>query len=664
MCCIMLNEQSISQKFWCHAIETASFIMNRTSITKTSNKTPYEILRKKRPSLGYFKIFGCKCIISKTHNGIFLGYSHTSKAYKVYNKETSKIIETLDVSFDEETCLPLEDKLGENNDQSQNFNHTNLVEIIDHNDENDLENDFIAQAQNNTFAFISTIEPKCFEEAIRNENWFMAMHIEIDQLTRNDVWELVPLPNACTPLELKWAFSSTLHENGTICENQAKLVINDLDQVEKPINQIFAPVAQIESLRILLAYACSSMIKLKQMDVKNAFNKVINSEIYVSQPPGFINFQKPNHVFKIKKVLHGLDIENHLWQNSVASFLVESKYARGMKNKSLFFKIKDKHQIVIQIFEDDIVFGSTCQALHDEFIKRMHEKFNMNVLGDLKSILNLQVIQSDNGTFISESKYLRESLRKFDLENVKSIKTPMATDLKLTLDKEGISVDSSKYRCMIGCLLHLTASRPDIMFSVSLCARFQDNPKESHMNAVVRIFRYLKSTPYLGVWYPKASGIEISIYTDSDHAGDYVDRKSTSGVCTFVGECLTQWSCQKQTALAISTTEAEYVAAGRACQQALWMKQMFSDYNIHLQDVLVLCDNKGAIDLSKNPVHHSRTKHIEIRHHILRDNVQKGNILLEKVASEDNVADILTKPLKRETFNYLRLGLGLIEHRE
>lgn len=184
------------------------------------------------------------------------------------------------------------------------------------------------------------------------------------------------------------------------------------------------------------------------------------------------------------------------------------------------------------------------------------------------------------------------------------------------------------------------------------------------MNAVVRIFRYLKSTPYLGVWYPKASGIEISIYTDSDHAGDYVDRKSTSGVCTFVGECLTQWSCQKQTALAISTTEAEYVAARRACQQALWMKQMFSDYNIHLQDVLVLCDNKGAIDLSKNPVHHSRKKHIEIHHHILRDNVQKGNILLEKVASEDNVADILTKPLKRETFNYLRLGLGLIEHRE
>ena len=141
-----------------------------------------------------------------------------------------------------------------------------------------------------------------------------------------------------------------------------------------------------------------------------------------------------------------------------------------MKNKSLFFKIKDKHQIVIQIFEDDIVFGYTCQALHDEFIKNMHEKFNMNVLGDLKSILNLHVIQSNNGTFISESKYLRESLRKFDLENYKFIKTPMATDLKLTLDKEGISVDSSKYRCMIGSLLHLIASRLDIMFSVSLCA--------------------------------------------------------------------------------------------------------------------------------------------------------------------------------------------------
>ncbi|GKB39380.1 hypothetical protein Tco_0884322 [Tanacetum coccineum] len=199
------------------------------------------------------------------------------------------------------------------------------------------------------------------------------------------------------------------------------------------------------------------------------------------------------------------------------------------------------------------------------------------------------------------------------------------------------------------------------MFSVCLCARFQEAPKNSHLEAIKRIFRYIKGTSHLGLWYPKVTGLEKIVYADSDYATDYVYRKSTSGVCTFMGCYLTSWFSKKQIVLAISTIEAEYVFAEKACQQALWMKQALVDYDIKLDDIPVLCDNKGAIDLSKNPVLHSRTKHIEIRHHFLRDNVQKGNITIEKVNSEDNIADILTKPLKREPFNLLRLGLGLME---
>ncbi|GJV34712.1 retrovirus-related pol polyprotein from transposon TNT 1-94 [Tanacetum coccineum] len=255
-----------------------------------------------------------------------------------------------------------------------------------------------------------------------------------------------------------------------------------------------------------------------------------------------------------------------------------------------------------------------------------------------------------DGIFFNQSKYIKEMLKKFGLEDSKPTKTPMSTEIKLTKDDEADSVDSSKYRGMIGSLLYLTASRPDIMFSVCLCARFQENPKTTHLEAVKRIFRYIRGTSHLGLWYLKGTRIEIVVYADSDHAGDYVDRKSTSGVCTFMGCCLTSWFAKKQTALAISMTEAEYVSAGKACQQALWMKQALIDYGIRLDDVPIMCDNKGAIDLSKNPVQHSRTKHIEIRHHFLRDNVQKGNISIKKVASEDNIADIFTKPLKRERF--------------
>nr|GEV31314.1 copia protein [Tanacetum cinerariifolium] len=194
---------------------------------------------------------------------------------------------------------------------------------------------------------------------------------------------------------------------------------------------------------------------------------------------------------------------------------------------------------------------------------------------------------------------------------------------------------------------------------VCLCARFQEDPKTSHQEAVKRIFRYIKGTTHLGLWYPKGSGIETIVYADSDHAGDYVDRKSTSGVCTFMG-CLL-WFSKKQTALAIFTTEAEYVSTEKACQHALWLKQALVDYCVRLDDIPIMCDNKGAIDLSKNPVQHSRIKHIEIRHHFLHDNVQRGNISIEKVLSEDNIADVLTKPLKCEPFEYLRLGLGMME---
>ncbi|GKC09732.1 retrovirus-related pol polyprotein from transposon TNT 1-94 [Tanacetum coccineum] len=227
----------------------------------------------------------------------------------------------------------------------------------------------------------------------------------------------------------------------------------------------------------------------------------------------------------------------------------------------------------------------------------------------------------EDGIFFNQSKYIKEMLKKFGLEDSKPTKTPMSTKIKLTKDDEADSVDSSKYRGMIGSLLYLTASRPDIMFSVCLCARFQENPKTTHLEAVKRIFRYIRGTSHLGLWYPKGTGIETIVYADSDHAGDYVDRKSTSGVCTFMGCCLTSWFAKKQTALAISTTEAEYVSAGKACQQALWMKQALIDYGIRLDDVPIMCDNKGAIDLSKNPVQHSRTKHIEIRNGFINEEV-------------------------------------------
>ncbi|GJV82604.1 retrovirus-related pol polyprotein from transposon TNT 1-94 [Tanacetum coccineum] len=464
-----------------------------------------------------------------------------------------------------------------------------------------------AQNQSNFFCFISTIEPKNVNEALTDESWIIAMQEKLNQFIANDVWELVPQPKNMKIIGTKWVFRNKLDENYVVSQNKARLVAQGYNQQEGiDYDETYAPVARLESIRILLAYACALDFKLFQMDVKSAFlNGLINEDVYVAQPPGFTDFEKPNHVYKLKKALYGLKQAHKAWYDRLKAFLIKHKYKMGMVDNTLFTKKKSSNLIIIQIYVDDIIFGSTCQDMCDEFTKIIHDEFEMSMMGELNFFLRLQIKQMEDGIFFNKSKYIKEMLKKFGLEDSKPMKTPMSSDTKLTKDEECESVDSTKYRGMIGSLLYLMASRPDIMFSVCLCARFQEAPKTSHLEAVKRIFRYIKGTIHLGLWYPKGNNIETVVYADSDHAGDYLDRKSTSGIYTFVGCCLTSWLSKKQTALAISTIKAEYVSAGKACQQALWMKQALIDYDIRLDDVPIMCDNKGAIDLSKNPVQHS-----------------------------------------------------------
>ncbi|GKA82156.1 retrovirus-related pol polyprotein from transposon TNT 1-94 [Tanacetum coccineum] len=475
----------------------------------------------------------------------------------------------------------------------------------------------------------NVIEPKNINEALKDESWVMAMQEELIQFISNDVGELVPNLMDMTIIGTKWVYRNKLDENGVVTRNKARLVAQGYNQQEGiDYDETYALVARLESIRILLAYACALDFKLFQMDVKSAFlNGFINEEVYVAQPLGFIDFAKPNHVYRLKRVFYGLKQAPKAWYDRLKAFLIKHDYTMGMVDNTLFTKKKNSNLIIVQIYVDDIIFGSTCQELCDDFAKIMHDEFEMSMMRELNFFIGLQIKQLEDGIFFNQSKYIKEMLKKFGFEDSKPMKTPMSTETKLTKEEEGEFVDNTKYRGMIGSLLYLTTSRPDIMFNVCLYARFQEDPKTSHLEAVKRIFRYIKGTTHLGLWYPKGTDIETI----------------------------------KQTALAISTTEAEYVSAGKACQQALWMKQALINYGIRLDDIPIMCDNKGAIDLSKNPVQHSPSKHIKIRHHFLRDNVQKGNISIEKVSSKDNIADILTKPFKREPFNYLRLGLGMME---
>jgi hypothetical protein len=247
------------------------------------------------------------------------------------------------------------------------------------------------------------------------------------------------------------------------------------------------------------------------------------------------------------------------------------------------------------------------------------------------------------------------------MKDGKPIKTPMGTNGHLDLDTGGKSIDQKVYRSMIGSLLYLCASLPDIMLSICMCARFQADPKEVHLRAVKRIMRYLVYTPKFGLWYPRGSTFDLIGYSDTDWTGCKIDRKSTSGTCQFLGRSLVSWASKKQNSVALSTAEAEYIAAGHYCAQLLWMRQTLRDYGYILRKVPLLCDNESAIHMADNLVEHSRTKHIHIRYHFLRDHQEKGDIEIAYVNTQNQLADIFTKPLDEKTFSKLRNELNILD---
>ncbi|GJR99040.1 putative ribonuclease H-like domain-containing protein [Tanacetum coccineum] len=376
------------------------------------------------------------------------------------------------------------------------------------------------------------------------------------------VWILVDLPHGAKVIGTKWVYRNKRDERGVVVRNKARLVAQGHRQEEGiDYDEVFAPVARIEAIRL---------------------------------------HQAPR-----------------AWYATLPTVLETHGYRSGTIDKTLFIKKDKKDIMLVQVYVDDIIFGSTRKSWCDEFEALMKGRFQMSSMGELIFFLGLQVKQKTDGIFISQDKYVADMLKTFDLASVKTAITLMETKMALTKDEEADDVDVHLYRSMIGSLMYLTASRPDIMFAVCACSRFQVTPKTSHLNAVKRIFKYLKGKPNLGLWYPRESPFDLEAYSDSDYAGANLDRKSTTGGCQFLGRRLISWQCKKQTIVATSTTEAEYVAAASCCGQVLWIQNQMLDYGFNFMNTKIHIDNESTICIMKNPVYHSKIKHIEIRHHFI-----------------------------------------------
>eukprot|EP00253_Pinus_taeda_P004113 PITA_04113 len=337
---------------------------------------------------------------------------------------------------------------------------------------------------------------------------------------------------------------------------------------------------------------------------------------------GFNLTEGKDYVCKLKKALYGLKQAPKAWYAILDHYLQQQGFKKGVARSNLYIKTDEDKLLVILVYLDDLIFASNNDEMSHEFSQNMSKQFEMSMIGELSYFLGLQVFQTMAGMFISQAKYLKNMLKRYGMEDCALKSTPMTTNCKLSKDDDSPPVDATHYRSTIGALLYLIAMRPNIMQAIGMVGRFQSAPKQSHLTTVKRIRKYLKRTLDFGLWYPKSSTLTVTAYTNADWAGSVDDRKITSGNAFFLGDYLVSWLSKKQTFISLSTAEAEYIDVTDCCTQILWMKEALKDVNIGTnKPITIYCDNTSAINLSRNPVMHSKTKHIPIKYHFVREQV-------------------------------------------
>nr|GEW50624.1 putative ribonuclease H-like domain-containing protein [Tanacetum cinerariifolium] len=642
----MLADAKLPVTLWVEAVNTACYVQNMVLVNKSQNKTPYELFNSITPAIGFLRPFGCHVMIlntldhlgkfdAKGDEGYFVGYSMSSKAFRVFNKSTKKVEENLHVDFLENKLI--EKGVGPNwlFDIDTLTNSMNYFPVV------------VAGTSSTNFSGTKDAASQDVKKDVSSlryialPNWFHKAHLEssisnaqdacnADALESNDSPEpssttrliskrvtsqdeTPSLDNISTlsnrfegirgvttntgvrPIGTKWVLKNKKDERGIMIKNKARLVAQGHTQEEGiDYEEVFAPVVRIEAIRLFLAYASFMGFTVYQMNVKSAFlYGTINEEVYVMQPPGFQDPEFPDRFYKVEKAMYGLHQAPRAWYGTLSKYLLANGFQRGTTDQTLFIRKHRGDFLLVQVYVDDIIFGSSNPLLCREFEALMHDKLQMSDMGELNFFLGLQVLQQKDGIFLSQDKYVGDILKKFGYSDVRSANTPMDKENPWGKDGPGKDVDLHLYRSMIGSLMYLT-----------------------------RIFRYLKGHPKMGLWYHKESPFDLVAYSDSDYGGATQDRKSTTGGCQFLGRRLISWQCKKQTIMATSTTEAEYVATASGCGQVPWIQNQLLDYGLAFCDyynmIAILEKSEHNVDFhSFGPLQRSKQRMKEQRFSIL-----------------------------------------------
>ncbi|KAK0605571.1 hypothetical protein LWI29_028241 [Acer saccharum] len=518
-------------------------------------------------------------------------------------------------------------------------------------------------------------EPLTFHEARNSSDaslWMTAMQEEIEALHKNKTWELVPLPHGRKAIGNRWVYKIKRDGNNQVERYRARLVVKGYAQKEGiDFNEIFSPVVRLTTVRVVLVMSAVFDLYLEQLDVKTAFlHGELEEEIYMLQPEGFVKEGKENLVCRLTKSLYGLKQAPRCWYKRFDSFIISLGYNRLNSDHCTYYKrFGDGDFIILLLYVDDMLVAGPNKDRVQELKAQLAREFDMKDLGPANKILGMQIYRDrkDRKIWLSQKNYLRKILRRFNMQDCKPISTPLPLNLKLSSsmspsnEAERMELSRVPYASVVGSLMFaMICTRPDIAQAVGAVSRHMANPGIDHWNAVKRILRYIRGTSDAALCY---GGSEFTVrgYVDSDFAGDLDKRKSTTGYVFTIAGGAVSWISKLQTVVALSTTEAEYMAATQACKEAIWIKRLMEELGHKQEKIILFCDSQSALHIARNPAFHSRTKHIGVQYHFVREVVEDGSVDMQKIHTKENLADVMTKPINTDKFIWCRSSYGLAE---
>ncbi|KAJ0545685.1 putative RNA-directed DNA polymerase [Helianthus annuus] len=506
-----------------------------------------------------------------------------------------------------------------------------------------------------------TTEPTTHIQAMKDSEWRKAMDNEFNALLKNATWELVP-PSHHKPIGCKWIFRIKRRPDGSIEKYKARLVAKGfLQEHGKDYFETFSPVTKPVTIRTVLAIALSQNWPIRQLDVNNAFlHGTLHEDVFMSQPPGYVNQDLPNHLCRLRKSLYGLKQAPRAWYLELATFLLQLGFTKSLADPSLFIYNRGGIVSYFLVYVDDIVLTGNKNSFVQHVIQALSSKFSIKDLGMLHHFLGIEVISTVNGLFLSQHAHVQNLLTKFKMDGAKPVATPLSSTETLSLVDGSPKVDPTLYRQLVGSLQYLAFTRPDVSFAVNKLSQYMHAPTQLHWQALKRVLRYLKGTIYHGLFLNRGSPIQLQAFTDSDWGGIADGGRSTTAYIIYLGSNIISWRSARQKSVSRSSTEAEYKALANGAAEVSWVQNLLLELGLSLaKSPTLYCDNAGATYLCANPVYHSRMKHVALDYHFVREKVADGSLQVQHIHSADQLADVLTKPLGRGPFQRLRSKIGV-----